>query len=143
MRAIAAWDGTEPCVRSMTRRAKTGRLRLVRTGSMLSCFAAEDASEDFLLLKEYQFSPRDVKQVSLHTSTGGPRADLDVRLSDLRIVADSLPDLAPSTAPATGSKRWLTAALILNVLLLLAAIAGWLRLRQHRRAKALSESKTS
>lgn len=121
-----------PDLHTVPTTAKTGRLRLARTGSVLSCLASEGAHDAFVLLKESPFSPLDVKQVSLYTSTGGPRADLDVRVSDLRVVADSLPDLAPRVAPAAGSKKWLKAALVLNGLLLLAALAGWLSLRQHR-----------
>lgn len=82
----------QPILHTVPTEAKTGRLRLVRNGSVISCLASEGANEDFILLKEYPFSPLDLKQVFLHTSTGGPRADLDVRVSDLRIVADSLPD---------------------------------------------------
>lgn len=119
----------QPKLHTVPTEAKTGRLRLVRTGSVLSCFASEDAREDFILLQEYPFSPLDVKQVFLHTSTGGPAAELDVRVSDLNIVADSLPDLAATAAPAAGSKRFLAAAMVLNLLLLL-AIAGWVSLRR-------------
>jgi len=131
----------QPNLHTVPTEAKTGRLRLVRTGSMISCFASEGANEDFILLKEYPFSPLDVKQVFLHASTGGPKADLDVRISDLRIVADSLPDLAASAPPAPGSKRWLAAAVILNLLLLLAAIAGWFILRQRRGGRTKPESR--
>jgi hypothetical protein len=125
-----AVDKAQPQLHTVPTEAKTGRLRLVRTGTLLSCFASEGASEDFVLLKEYPFSSQDVKQVFFHGSTGGPAADLDVRISDLRIVADALPDLAARAAPAAGSKRWLAAAVILNLLIVLAAIAGWLRRRQ-------------
>lgn len=130
----------QPIMHTVPTRAKTGRLRLVRTGSTLSCFASEGDKDDYLFLKEYPFSSLDVKQVFLHASTGGPRAELDVRLSDLNIVADSLPDLAVSAAPPAGSKRWLAAALLLNLLLLLAAFVGWLVLRRRQSARTKAES---
>jgi hypothetical protein len=132
----AANGKAQPIMHTVPTEARTGRLRLVRTGSALACFAAEGDSEDFLLLKEYPFSPLDVKQVFIHASTGGPRAGLDVRVSDLHLVADALPDLAATEVVATGSKRWLAAAVIFNLLLVLAASAGWLVRRRGRSAAA-------
>ncbi len=129
----------QPKLHTVPTRAKTGRLRLVRTGSMLACFASEGAQEDFILLKEYPFSPLDVKQVSLYASTGGLKAALDARISDLRLVADSLPDLARRDPPPAGSRRWLTGAVLLNLLLLLAAVGAWLTLRHRRRVPAMPQ----
>jgi hypothetical protein len=122
----------QPQLHTVPTEAKAGRLRLVRTGSVLSCFASEGANEDFILVNECAFSPLDVKQVFLHTSTGGDAAELDVRVSDLHIVADSLPDLAASTPPPGNSKKWLTIAVLLNALLLFLAIAGWIGRRKRR-----------
>jgi hypothetical protein len=120
-----------PTLHTVRTAARAGRLRLVRTGAVVSCFASDGAGEDYVPLGEYPFSRADVKQVFLNASTGGPRAQLDVRLSDLRIVAASLPDLAADTGQPAGSKRWLAAAVAVTALLLLlgAAVAGWLRRR--------------
>jgi hypothetical protein len=128
---MGAVDKVVPQLHTVPTEARTGRLRLARTGSALSCFASEADNEDFVLLKEYPFSPLDVKQVFLHASTGGPNAELDVRVSDLHIVADALPDLAASATPPAGTKRWFAAAVILNLLLLLVA-GAWLTLRRRR-----------
>jgi hypothetical protein len=67
----------------------TGRLRVVRNGSMLSYYAAEGADGEFKLLQRYPFSAADLEDVRVTGSTGGPRAALEVRLTDLRIRADA------------------------------------------------------
>lgn len=123
---------TQPKLHTAPTEAKTGRLRLVRTGSELACFASEGANEEFTLIKEHPFSPLDVKQVFVHTSTGGPKAELDVRISDLCIVADSLPDLAGSEVPLPGTRKWLAAAIITNLLLVFVLIVAALAMRQLR-----------
>ena len=126
----------QPKLQTLPTEARSGRLRLVRTGAVISCFAAEGVNEDFLLVEEYPFSPQDVKQVFFHTSTGGPDASLDMRISDLHIIADALPDLDGTRPPPPGSKKWLVAALIVNFLLLLAAVGGACVLYLLKRRKA-------
>ncbi|HKI37078.1 MAG TPA: protein kinase [Gemmataceae bacterium] len=117
-----------------------GRLRLVRTGPNLAHYVAEGPGEDCVLLRQHRFGPEDVRAVRLGGETGGPRAALDVRVSDLRIRADSLPSLpaAAPTAPAPRSRKWLvaagTAGLLITVSLMIPLLV-WLRGRRGRRAE--------
>ncbi len=121
-------DKTEPTMHYFPAREKTGRLRLVRTGSVLSCFAAEGPEGEFTCLKEYPFSPVDLKQVYITTSTAGPRAALDVRVHDLRIRSGPPGNLA--TAAPTRSMKWVLLAVI-AVLLTLALLGVCWRLARR------------
>ena len=143
--------------------AKKGQLRLVRSGAMLSYYAAEEASDDFVFLYEHPFGDEDLKRVCIAGSTGGPKTALDVRVTDFRIRADGLlipPELASSVivtqttdpgpaadpvqggaAPAAtqrpGSHTWLIAALLVGIVLTLsfaAALGLWVFLRQGKPA---------
>jgi serine/threonine protein kinase/WD40 repeat protein len=112
--------------------AKSGRLRMVRTGSTLAYYAAAPES-DFVLLERFPFAAEDLKFVRLLGSTGGPQAELDVRATDLTIRAGLMPDLPEKSR----GKGWLAAGTILSLLIfLLAALAlcAWLGGRQRRRA---------
>jgi hypothetical protein len=113
--------------------AKSGRLRMVRTGSTLAYYAAAAPEGDFVLLERFPFAAEDLKFVRLLGSTGGPQAELDVRATDLRIRAGSMPDLPEKSR----GKGWLAAGTILSLLIfLLAAIplGAWLYGRLRRRA---------
>src|SRR5688572_9296660 len=80
------------------------RFRLARTGATLSYFLAEEGDPDFRLLQQYDFVEDDVKDIRLVASTGGPLAALDVRITDLRIRAESLPNLPKREAAETNQK---------------------------------------
>jgi RNA polymerase sigma factor (sigma-70 family) len=77
--------------------ASTGRLRLTRTGALLGYYVADGANGPFRLFRQIPFVNEDLKEVRIMASTGGPKASLDVRFTDLRIRAESLPNL-PSTS---------------------------------------------
>ncbi len=142
--------GNAPKPRGLPTPAKTGRLRLVRTGSTLASYVSEGPDAFLLFLKEYAFGADPLKTVYIMTSTGGPKAELDVRVTDLRIRADALPDLPvgsaaaapvanapPGAAPApAGSKPWLVASLLIGILIAFAlAIALGAALYVHRRGQ--------
>jgi serine/threonine protein kinase len=129
--------------------AKSGRLRLVRSGSALSYYASEDPNGPFRLLARYPFTDKDLKDVSITASTGDPEAALDVRVTDLHIRADSLPSLPgpggaepakgpglpEATPPKAGSRGWLTAVVIAGLILALSVVlGGWLAVRRRRLA---------
>ena len=88
-------------IRSDPAKANSGRLRLVRTGALLSYYMAEGADENFTLLAQYPTTEEAVSRVSLVGQTGGPSAKMDVIFTDLRIRTDSLPGLEDSVAPPT------------------------------------------
>jgi hypothetical protein len=114
--------------------AKTGRLRFVRNGSTLAYWVSEGDDPKFTFLQEYPLGTEDLKDIRLVGSTGGPKAALDVRVTDLRIRADSLPYL-PSD-PGTGTRKsWWEGSLTLGIglALLTGASAFWLYRRERRR----------
>jgi WD40 repeat protein/predicted RNA-binding Zn-ribbon protein involved in translation (DUF1610 family) len=116
--------------------ARSGRLRLVRSGSTLSYYASEGKDGDFTLLQTHDFGDEDVKEVVLAAATEDAQAALDVHVSDLRIRARPVPNLPRSSAPPPGKGRsWLAAAAIIGLLTALALPGGWLLARRNRRAR--------
>ena len=134
-----AWTNREkPSIPKYTSTtAKSGQLRLVRKDDTLLYYAAEEANPEFILLREQRIPEGrdDVRDVSLFAQTDSPRAELDIRFTDLRIRAESSPNglsasdgAAPAAEPA-GTKRWLLAAELVAValgLLLAAGLGVWL-----------------
>jgi RNA polymerase sigma factor (sigma-70 family) len=119
--------------------ARTGRLRMKRTGSVVSYSAAGPEGE-FTLIRQFPFAKDDVKQINLVAATGGPQAALDVRLKDLRLRAESLSDMPPTqtaSPPAAGAggggREWLLAA-GLFLLAVATPLGVWYSLRHLRRA---------
>jgi serine/threonine protein kinase/DNA-binding beta-propeller fold protein YncE len=113
--------------------ARTGRLRLVRTGSVLSCYAAEESSDEFILIRQHSFGTEDLKAVHLGGQTGGPKAALEARVTELRIRAKSAADL-PAAQRQAGSKSWLAAGLVLGLAATLACALGvWFWARRGQR----------
>jgi hypothetical protein len=126
------------------------RFRLARTGSTLSYYVAEEGDADFRLLQQWDFVEDDCKDVRVVAQTGGPLAALEVRVTDLRIRAESLPNLPiadastakqeaappgdPPGVPAGpgGWRIWLAAG-VGAILLLALGLAIW-RSRRARRA---------
>jgi hypothetical protein len=94
-------------VRLFVAEGREGRLRLVRKGDVLSYLAAGPGDKEFRRLQEYRFGGEAVREVRLSATTGGEKAALDVRFTDLSIRADGLtrrlpaapPDTAPGPAP--------------------------------------------
>jgi RNA polymerase sigma factor (sigma-70 family) len=119
---------------------RTGWLRIVRGGNVLSFFVAE-GGDNFKFVHHETFSPTDVKQVLIAATMGGPEASEDVRILDLRIRADSLP--GTSGGPTTARDRgWLVYALVVGVMLTV-LLAGSVLLRQRKKAAANRPAKVS
>jgi DNA-directed RNA polymerase subunit RPC12/RpoP len=144
------WKNVESKVthfKAFSTKAKKGRLRLVRTGAVLAYYAAEEASDDFVFLFEHPFGEEDLKRVCIAGGTGGPKASVDIRVTDFRIRADSIPRM-PATNAATpvppahiGSQstgHWLVALLVvLGGIFCSAMLLGiWLFLRRGPRPDA-------
>jgi hypothetical protein len=87
---------------SFATQVKSGRLRLVRNGSMLYYYVAEGPSDDFTFLQQSAFPKDDVKLVRLSGSVAGPETALDAIFTDLRVRTDELVGVS-STTPATAS----------------------------------------
>jgi serine/threonine-protein kinase len=119
-------------------KAKTGRLRLVRTGSRVSWSVAEGAGTDFKLLKEDRLGGEEVDVIRITGATGGSGAELDARITDLRIKTGSGVDSA-TTGQWAETKGELPVAQLLGLGLLLLLLLGlglWLYQRRRRRAQA-------
>jgi serine/threonine protein kinase len=119
--------------------AKAGRLRLARSGHLISYLVAEGDSDQFRLLHQAQFVTGNLQDVQIIATTLSPAAMLDVRLTDLLIraqaVADS-PAVAPAEAPPPppglgGSRVFLTITAVL-VLGLSLFFGVWVFARQRR-----------
>ncbi|MCI0681615.1 MAG: sigma-70 family RNA polymerase sigma factor [Gemmataceae bacterium] len=111
--------------------ATKGRLRLVRSGSFLFYCVAEGDSDTFRTLRKTEFGTADLKNVRILASTGGPRASLDVRLTDWRIRADDFPRKAAVTPPTTMPMELILGASVLAVGLAVGGVL-WLRHRRDR-----------
>jgi serine/threonine protein kinase len=112
--------------REFPARSQAGRLRMVRRGAVVSYYAAEGPDKPFRLLREYPFGAEDVEDIRIVGSTGGPRAALDVRVTDLRIKAETLTD---KSQPPWSTERLLWFIALAIVMLLAAGIALALRRR--------------
>jgi RNA polymerase sigma factor (sigma-70 family) len=134
-KAWQAWQGEKTNSEASDTQARTGRLRLKRTGAVLSSYAAEGLDGEFTLLGQLPFGKDDVREVRLIASPGGPKASFEVRLTDLQIRAESLRNLPDAAATGPGAnppggegvggprwRGWLAAAVIVAVVVL--SLAG-------------------
>ncbi len=125
--------------RSFPARARAARLRLVRSGSTLSYFAADGADGLFVLLQKYPFGDEDLKEVRFVGAIDDPAGSLDVRVHDVRIRAASLPNLtgSPGSGPGKtalkGKAMWIAGGLI-GLMIFLGALGVWLAARARGRA---------
>lgn len=118
-------------------RGKSGSLRLARTRTSLSYLASQEAGEDFTLLQQYPFGAEDLKTVRLVGTTGAANAALDVRVTDLRIRAESLSNLPPAPEVQTpqGSGRsfqWLLTALLVLLMATIGGLLLWFLVKRNK-----------
>jgi serine/threonine protein kinase len=122
-------------------KAKSGRLRLCRTGSVLSYWASEGSDKDFTLLQEYPFGTENVENIQVAGSTGNARCSLDVRVSDLYVRADSLSAQSATAFPTCRNKAWLTGAGIVGLVVTSSlCLMTCLYLRRQRRHRGNGEA---
>jgi RNA polymerase sigma factor (sigma-70 family) len=112
-------------------RAKAGRLRLVRSGSILYYFVAEGVEGEFTLLDQWLAGDVDLPAVRIVGSTGGVKAGLDVRITELHIFADSFRDAPSAPARPARRKSWLALALAFFLALLLAGTFSFNKKRER------------
>jgi hypothetical protein len=97
------------------------RLRLLRTGAVLAYESAE-GDGDFVRHREDPFGAENLTKVRCVATTGAADAELDVRVTDLRIRAESLDRTTASDAPANARSFWWLLPAAALVLLLGAAV---------------------
>jgi hypothetical protein len=105
--------------------AKTGRLRLVRTGAQMTYYAAEGPDGAFALLRQYPSGVDDLKEVHVLGATGGPNAELDVRVTDLFIRSGAVGSPVADDQRTVAAKR-LLAALACVLALAVTFLGTWL-----------------
>ncbi len=106
-------DKDMPNTRSFPAKAKTGRLRLTRTGNLLAYAVADGPDKDFIPLQQFPVGTEDLREIRITGNTGGDKAALDVRVTDLRIRAArllktqelELPPLPPAPPPRPLAER--------------------------------------
>jgi len=77
-------------VRATPGMVTSGRLRLVRTGSMLECLVAEAPGDEFVEIRTLEFTPAKLNRIDLAAQTGGSLQGVDVVFTDLEIHTETL-----------------------------------------------------
>lgn len=121
--------------------SKTGQLRVVRTGNLLSYYAADGVGGGLKLLREFPFSAEAVEDIRITGSTGaGKEAALDVRVTDFTIRAGALqPTTEVGSQSPTGGKSWWGIALTFSLVIAL-GLGLLVAVRQSRRAGKQAEA---
>src|SRR5262249_51521551 len=121
---------------------KSGRMRLIRNGLVLTYLIAGEGDADFTVIDEAPLTDEDLKTISFIAQTGSPKAAFDVRFLDVRIRADEFTGLS-ETATAEGAtpggekKGWRGAVALIAVLVIAGAALGVVLYRRRRSPTAL------
>jgi serine/threonine protein kinase/WD40 repeat protein len=101
--------------------AKTGRLRLTRSGALVSYSVAEGAADEFTVLQQLRFVTDDLEDIRVMAATLSPQASFDVRVTDLDVRAKAALNLPMPDTPAAHSHftggDWLLLAVGLSLAL--------------------------
>jgi hypothetical protein len=122
--------------------ARSGQLRLVRRGAVVSYQVAEDNKNEFRELQQLELGTEDLVTIRAAADPGQLGSRVDVRIPEFEIRAQNVPEVTgdevvePVLQPP--AKGWSGAAVFLGLLGTL-SVAGplgiWLYLRQRRRAE--------
>jgi serine/threonine-protein kinase len=118
--------------------APKGRLRLTRTGTRLD-YVVADEDAPYCVLRSEEVGTADAETLRMFGFTGWGPVAVDVRLTDLVIDADSLPDAAPAEllpGRLAWPKAWLSAVLVGGLLFSLPLGVGLCLWARRRRAAA-------
>ena len=115
--------------------AKTGKLRLTRSGSTLVYLATQGNDAPFQELRREEFGAAPLKGVRIAADTGGAPVEVDVVLVDLEIRSSEL-----SASTASGRQTSGTGRLIWIVGLVIGATLGLGGLLYWRRRRGQAES---
>ncbi len=137
---FVTWSALQPEVPGEIQRSrhffpaegKAGRLRVVRSGAELFYFGSGGSAQEPTYLWKDTIGKDDLRTIRLVGSTGGPGVDLEVRVHDLRVSADALPQVQGASPKG---RRWLSVAGFLVLGSGLAALGVWLAARRSRRPR--------
>jgi hypothetical protein len=123
--------------RSFPTEARSGKLRLVRRGAVVTYFVADDGKEEFQELHQFEVSADDFQFARIAADAGGQDVPVDLRFHDLEIRSREVPEEARTDGaaePPRREKKWLAAAglVVLGVVLSLATAALGVRLYRRR-----------
>jgi hypothetical protein len=131
-------DKMEPVSKVIATKAKTGKLRVVRSGPDLY-FASAEEEDDFRFFAKHSFSTDNIAEFRIAGSTGNDAAFLDARVTEFRVRADAilnLPAIAEAVAegapPAAKANRWLWLLAVGVLLMLTFGIVAWIVSRRRR-----------
>lgn len=149
----AAADKSATKGRSTPTTASTVRLRLIRSGADLYYLTSEGADVEFKLRAKLPFDAGDLDRLQIIGTTGGERASLEARVTDVVVRADAIPGapvaalvatpnpVAPTPAanppasPASEGGTWwmliLSAVVALLLVMVILAAGGWFLLRKR------------
>jgi hypothetical protein len=99
--------------RTTPTQGRSGKLRLVRTGSILAYLAAEGKGDSFREIDQFEIGKADVNAVRVAADNGGSPTLVDVRINSLKIVADELGDPTPLPPPSSRWPLWLGLGVVL------------------------------
>jgi Protein of unknown function (DUF1583) len=131
--------------------AHSGKLRLVRRGSVVIGLVAEEGSDEFRELRRIEYGAHEVKLIRVAADTRDPNYPVEVRIHNFEIRAADIPPEAAlnnasglgtsdgsDTTPKSEGRGWLVAAELLGLaftVTLAIALGAWLYRRQSRHAK--------
>jgi hypothetical protein len=123
------WKGTPT-------QALSGRLRLVRKGTVVSYYVAEEAQSNFTLIQEFSWSAEPLEELRLYGRTESPEGSLDVRITDFQLRAAALPGLSAKPTPSSAGRGSMAKGMILVLGITLATLSGvWFLVRRRRERK--------
>jgi RNA polymerase sigma factor (sigma-70 family) len=121
--------------------AKRGQIRLVRASEAITFYVADGPGAELKQLDTLPCGEEDLSTIELTTSTGGPKDSVDVRFSDLHVRSSAAPNnpaVNPEEPPAP--RTWSRFMLALEVIVSVAAVGTWLRLRRRRADKTSKDT---
>jgi serine/threonine-protein kinase len=120
--------------------ARSGKLRLMRRGAVVTYLVADGGKDEFQELHQFEVSADDFLFARIAADAGGQDIPVDVRFHDLDIQSPALPQEARTDAAGAAlprEKKWLPAAelAVLGIALGLAAALGVSLYRRRARSQ--------
>jgi hypothetical protein len=129
---------------------RSGRLRMSRSGSEVTCWASEGAADEYRELCRLDLGTEDLRIVRLAAYTGNSPASVDVHIVDLRIGTDAPGEDMRRASAETAEKGTASKSSLLPLLIVGLVVAGifalsaafYLRRRRHTVAEENDTSDT-